>query len=158
SAHQEVVTAFEHGLVALQHLPDERHTHEQGIDLRLDLCVALLLFGEYGHILVHMRAAEPLATALGDQRRLSHISARMCGTLLWMGDNDGARAAGQRALALATAVGDLPLVAQAQARLGNVYHMLGDYTRALDCLRQAVEATPSSAHLGTTSPFPVLFR
>jgi tetratricopeptide (TPR) repeat protein len=82
----------------------------------------------------------------------------MCGTLLWMGDNDGARAAGQRALALATAVGDLPLVAQAQARLGNVYRMLGDYARALEWLRQAVEATPSRAHLGTASPFPVLFR
>jgi tetratricopeptide (TPR) repeat protein len=68
------------------------------------------------------------------------------------------RTAGQCALALATAVGDLPLVAQAQARLGNVYHMLGDYARALDFLRQAVEATPCSAHLGTASPFPVLFR
>jgi tetratricopeptide (TPR) repeat protein len=49
-------------------------------------------------------------------------------------------------------------VAQAHARLGNVYHTLGDYAQALDCLRQAVEALPFSAHVGTVSPFPVLFR
>jgi class 3 adenylate cyclase/tetratricopeptide (TPR) repeat protein len=159
SALREVVASFEQALGALQHLPDRRDTREQAIDLRLDLCgTALLPLGEHGQSLVHLRAADTLATALGDHHRLGHIAARLCATLWFMGDNAGALAAGQRALALATAVGDLPLVAHAKARLGNVYQALGDYPQALDFLRQAVEAVPFGEHIGTANVFPVIFR
>src|SRR5215471_10038094 len=37
SAHREAVAAFEQALIAVQHLPDSRDTHEQAIDLRLAL-------------------------------------------------------------------------------------------------------------------------
>jgi tetratricopeptide (TPR) repeat protein len=69
----------------------------------------------------------------------------MSNTLVGMGDNDGALVSGQRGLALATALGDLPLVGEANTRLGHVYHTLGDYPRAVDLLRQAVESLPGES-------------
>src|SRR4030095_9956527 len=116
-------------LGALQHPPDVHDTQGQAIDLRLDLHTSLFLLGEHRQNLVHLREADTLATTLGDHRRLGRVSVQMSMTLLVVGDNDGALAAGQRAVALATALGDLPL--GAQMHLGHVYHTLGDYMRAL---------------------------
>jgi len=140
SAHREAVGYFEQALVALQHLPERRDTQEQASDLRDALYTPLFMLGEHRQSLVHLREAETLATALGDQGRLGHFSVRMSNTLLGMGDNAGALASAQRAFALATPLGDLPLLVQAQMRLGHVYHTLGDYQRGLDLLRKAVEA------------------
>jgi tetratricopeptide (TPR) repeat protein len=165
SAPREAVAYFEQALVALQHLPDRRDTHEQAIDLRLDLCASLFQLGEHRQSLVHHREADTLATALGDQRRLGHVSARMSNTLLALGDTDGALASGQRAFALATALGDLSLLAQTHTRLGHTYHTLGDYPRALDLLRQAVEALPEESiryrigeRVGASPSLPVTSR
>jgi tetratricopeptide (TPR) repeat protein len=159
AALREVVGYFEQALVALQHLPDRRDTREQTIDLRLDLSVSLFALGEHRDTLVHLREAETLATALGDQRRLGLVFARLSNTLVGMGDNDGALASGQRAVALATALGDLPILADATSRLGNVYHALGDYARALELLRQAEAALAGAAlreRVGPPSPVTVV--
>jgi class 3 adenylate cyclase/tetratricopeptide (TPR) repeat protein len=167
SALREVVGYFEQALVALQHRPDQRHIQEQAIDLRLALGLygALFALGEYRQILVHLREADTLATALGDQRRLGRVSVLMSNTLLWMGDNDRALASAQHALALATALRDLPLLTQAHARLGHVYYILGDYQRALDLLRQVVEAITGESsrvrfgeRVGPASSVPLLSR
>jgi class 3 adenylate cyclase/tetratricopeptide (TPR) repeat protein len=141
SAPREAVACFEQALGALQHFPDVPDTQGQAIDLRLDLHTSLMLLGEHRQDLVHLREADTLATALGDHRRLRRVSTLMTLMLLLMGDNDGALAAGQRAVALATTFGDLPLL-HAQMQLGHVYYILGDYARALDLLRQVVEALP----------------
>jgi class 3 adenylate cyclase/tetratricopeptide (TPR) repeat protein len=140
SAPREAVACFAQALGALQHLPDGHDTQGQAIDLRLDLHTSLFLLGEHRQNLVHLREADTLATTLGDHRRLGRVSVQMSMTLLVLGDNDGALAAGQRAVALATTLGDLPL--NAQMHLGHVYYILGDYARALALLRQVVEALP----------------
>jgi class 3 adenylate cyclase/tetratricopeptide (TPR) repeat protein len=165
SALREAVAYFEQALVALQHLPDMRHTGEQAIDLRFDLYYSLFMLGEHRQVLGILREAETLTTALGDQRRLGHVSALMSNTLVALGDNDGALASGQRARALATVLGDLPLLAQANTRLGHAYHTLGDYQRALDLLRQAVETFPEESsrerfgeRVGTGIPLSVVSR
>src|SRR4029453_8409599 len=165
SAHREAVGYFEQALVALQHLPDGRETQEQAIDLRDALYIPLFVLGEHRQSLVHLREAETLATALGDQRRLGHFSVLISNTLLVMGDNAGALASAQRALAVATALGDLPLQAQTQMRLGHVYHTLGDYQRGLELLRKAVEALSeeplrerSGGPVAPTRILPVLSR
>jgi tetratricopeptide (TPR) repeat protein len=145
SALREAVGYFEQAMVALQHLPEVRDTREQAIDLRLDLYTSLFQLGEYRQTLVHLREAETLATTLGDQRRLGCVSDYMSNLLVAMGDNDGAFVSGQRLLALATALGDLSLLTQAHIRLGFVYHVLGDYQRAVGLLRQAVEALPEAS-------------
>jgi len=112
SAHREAVGYFEQALVALQHLPERRDTQEQASDLRDALYTPLFMLGEHRQSLVHLREAETLATALGDQGRLGHFSVRMSNTLLGMGDNAGALASAQRAFALATPLGDLPICAR----------------------------------------------
>ena len=51
--------------------------------------------------------------------------------------------AGQRAVALAAAPGDVSLQIEANQLLGQVYHALGDYPRAVACFGRAVASIPS---------------
>ena len=51
SAHREAVGYFEQALSALPHLPEQRDTREQAIDLRLALRSALCPSGDFGRIL-----------------------------------------------------------------------------------------------------------
>ena len=74
SAYREAVGYFEQALSALPHLPEQRDTREQAIDLRLALRSALLPSGDLGRILAALREAEALAEALDDPRRLGQIS------------------------------------------------------------------------------------
>jgi predicted ATPase len=74
SAYREAVGYFEQALGALLHLPEQRDTHEQAIDLRLALCLALRPSGDLGHILACLREAESLAEAFDDPRRLGQVS------------------------------------------------------------------------------------
>jgi predicted ATPase len=70
SAHREAVGYFEQALSALPHLPEQRDTLEQAIDLRLALRTALFPSGNVGRILALLREAESLAEALDDPHRL----------------------------------------------------------------------------------------
>jgi class 3 adenylate cyclase/tetratricopeptide (TPR) repeat protein len=136
SANREEVVCYEQALAALQHLPASRTTHEQAIDLRLDLEGALGLFAEFGQRLDHLRTAETLAQALDDPRRLGRAAAALIHYWWQTGDYHDAIAAGQRALAAAG--GDVGLQALAHFHLGQVYYTLGDYRRAIDILGQNV--------------------
>jgi predicted ATPase len=138
SAYREAVGYFEQALSALPHLPEQRDTHEQAIDLRLTLRSALRLLGDYGRVLTYLREAESLAVALDDQRRLGQVSIFLSTHFYLLGAYDQAIAAGQHALTLATATGDGVLHALAHQYLGIAYHAQGDYRRAIDCFGQAV--------------------
>jgi DNA-binding winged helix-turn-helix (wHTH) protein/tetratricopeptide (TPR) repeat protein len=137
SAYREAVGYFEQALSALPHLSETRDTLAQAIDLRLALRSALRLLGDFGRILVYLREAESLAAALDDQHRLGQVSVFLSVHFFLMGAHDQAIAAGQRALALATAGGDVILQALAHQYLGIASQRLGDYRRAIDCLKQA---------------------
>jgi tetratricopeptide (TPR) repeat protein len=140
SAHREAVVCFEQALMALRHLPEQRDTREQAIDLRLALRSALLPSGDSERILMLLREAEALAVALDDPRRLGHISGFLSVHFRNMGAYDQAIATAQRALALATAGGDAVVHALANLYLGAAYWAQGEYLRAIDCLRQSVES------------------
>jgi class 3 adenylate cyclase/tetratricopeptide (TPR) repeat protein len=138
SAYREAVVYYEQALNTLPHLPEQRNTREQAIDLRLALRTALFPSGDFGRILAALREAEALAAALDDPHRLAQVSFFLSNYFYNMGAHDQAIAAGQRALALATAGGDVVLCALANRYLGGAYLYQGDYRRAIDCLRQAV--------------------
>jgi tetratricopeptide (TPR) repeat protein len=138
SAHREAMAYFEQALSTLDHLPPQRTTHEQAIDLRLVLRQALRPLGESPRIIAALREAEALAEALDDPRRLGRVSIALAAHLGRMGAYDQAIAAAQRALALATAVGDVALQALANLRLVPAYIVQGDYPRAIDCCEQAM--------------------
>ena len=138
SAYREAVGYFEQALSALPHLPEQRDTREQAIDLRLALRSALLPSGDFGRILALLREAEALAEALDDPRRLGQVSVLLSYHFYLRGAYDQAIAAAQRALALATASGEVVLQALANLCLGRAYLAQGDYRRAIDCLGQTV--------------------
>jgi predicted ATPase/class 3 adenylate cyclase len=140
SAPREAAAAFEQALAALQHLPDSRTTREQGIDLRFDLRNVLHPLGESRRLLDHLRQAEPLAEALGDQRRLGHLAGYLSVCLRHQGNIDEALASAQRVLAIGTALGDIGLQVTANSFLGEAYlWILNDYRQAVEALRQNVE-------------------
>jgi tetratricopeptide (TPR) repeat protein len=126
------VGSFEQALSALPHLPEQRHTREQAIDLRLALHNALLPSGDSGHILACLREAEALAVGLDDSRRLGQVSHFLSYHFYQRGTYDQAIAFGQHALALATASGDGVLQAMTNRTLGIAYQAQGDYRRAID--------------------------
>ena len=138
SAYREAGGYFEQALSALPHLPEQRATREQAIDLRLALRNALLPSGDSGRSLAALREAESLAAALDDPRRLGEVSRFLSFHFYQRGAYDQAIATAQRALALATAGGDVVQQAMANRNLGIAYHAQGDYRRAIDCHRQAI--------------------
>jgi class 3 adenylate cyclase/tetratricopeptide (TPR) repeat protein len=138
SAHREAVGYFEQALSALSHLPEQRNTREQAIDLRLALRSALRPFGDFGRILAALHEAEALAAALDDPRRLTRVSLFLSTHFRVTGAYDQAIAAAQRALMLATAGGEVVLQALANLRLGAASQAQGNYRRAIACLGQTV--------------------
>ena len=146
SAYREAVGCYEQALAALEHLPAQRATREQAVDLRLALRSALRPLGDFGRILAYLREAEILAEALDDPRRLGQSSLFLSNYFYIMGTYDQATTAGQRALALATADGDVVLQALANQYLGLAYQAQGDYRRAIDCLGQTVTSLDGARH------------
>jgi len=146
SAHREAVAYYEQALSALQHLPAQRGTHEQAIDLQLALRTALFPLGHFRRILAVLREAEALAVALDDPRRLGQVALSLSNHCYFMGTYDQAITAAQRALALATAHGEVILQARANQFLGVAYQAQGDYPRAIDCFGQAVASLDETQH------------
>jgi tetratricopeptide (TPR) repeat protein len=140
AAFREAVASFEQALKALAHLPEPGDTRVLALDLRLALGGALDALGEHGRRRALLGEAEALARVLDDRARLGRVLAQMAHVLRTTGDLDGAIAAGQQALALAAALGDSALQVQASHRLGQAYHVIGDFGRAAELLRQNVEA------------------
>ncbi len=138
SAYREAVACFEQALTALRHLPEQRHTQEQAIDLCDDLSNALQALGEFGQRFPYLREAETLAAVLGDQRRLWRICTHMTHAFWATADYDNALTCGQRALTLAAAIGETVQQARVNGFLGTVYFSLGDYRRAIDVFKQAI--------------------
>ena len=138
SAYREAVGSFEQALSALPHLPEQRDTREQAIDLRLALRSALFPSGDFGRILACLREAEALAAALDDPRRLAQVSLFLSNHFRVMGVYDQAIAAAQRALALATAGGEVVLHAWRTSTSAKPTRSQGDYRRAIDCFGQTV--------------------
>jgi predicted ATPase/class 3 adenylate cyclase len=138
SAYRAVVVSYEQALAALEHLPHERETFEQAIDLRLTLRQALTTLEEVERALTHLHTAETLATALNDQRRLGRVWQSLVAAYRGVGDTDRALTYGRRCHTLATTLGDMELQIGVNHRLGQLYYDLGDYHRAMACMKSNV--------------------
>jgi tetratricopeptide (TPR) repeat protein len=138
SSYHEAVDYFEQALSTLGHLPEQRDTCEQAIDLRLALRTALNPRGESERVLAYLREAEALAAALDDPHRLGRIAGHLSVQFYYGGVYDQAIAVAQHTHALATASGDVVLHALANHYLGIAYQAQGDYRRAIDSLGQTV--------------------
>jgi tetratricopeptide (TPR) repeat protein len=136
SAHHEAVGYFEQALSVLAHLPEQRDTREQSIDIRLSLRSALFPSGDSERIVTYLCEAETLAAALNDPHRLGQIAGFLSADFRNRGAYDQSITAAQRALTLAMTGGDLVLQALANLFLGATHWAQGNYQRAIDCLGQ----------------------
>ena len=108
--------------------------HEQAIDLHLNLRTSLGSLGEEERILEHLHAAEALANALRDERRLARVSVYIARELSVQGEYEQAVTSCERAIGMARTLGDYGLEAAATLRLGSAYYCLGDYPKAVEAL------------------------
>jgi tetratricopeptide (TPR) repeat protein len=138
TAHREAAAWLEQALAALRHLPTERETMEQGIDLRLDLRTALIPLAEHGRLLECLREAEAMAEALGDRGRLGYTLSLLPHLLFLYGEPDQAVETGRYALAVVEALGDLRLQIATNFSVGLLYMEQGDYRAAIACHRWIV--------------------
>ena len=133
-AFREAAAYFDQALLSLQHLPEGRETTAQAIDLRFDLRNVLIPLGDLEPILDHLREAETLAHAAGDQRRLGRAASLLSNLFQLTGDHEGAIEAGLRARAVAEELADRSLELAANLYLGQTYCARGDYRQAVDVL------------------------
>ena len=125
----------------MRHLPEERASREQAIDIRLHLRVVLFPLGGLQRTLDHLREAEANAEHLNDHRRLGQVLASMIGCWWLMGAPERAVEYGERALAIAAALGDVVLQMRSTLSLGQAYVTMGHYRRAADYLRRTLESS-----------------
>jgi class 3 adenylate cyclase/tetratricopeptide (TPR) repeat protein len=139
SASRDAVDFLEQALAALEHLPDDRGTMEQSIDIRLDLRRALVPLADRRRIFHHMQQAESLARALGDERRLSWIAYALAHYHYLSNDQERAQEVGRRALELSGGA-DLAHEIAVNVLLGYSFHMTGNYRQATVVLRRNIDA------------------
>ena len=138
SASREAMAFFEQALSALGHLPEDRGTMEQGIDIRLDLRQALVPLADRGRIFDHMQKAEGLARTLEDERRLSWIAYALAHYHYLSHDQERAQEVGRRALELSSGV-DLAHEVAVNVLLGYSLHITGNYRQATVVLRRNID-------------------
>jgi predicted ATPase/class 3 adenylate cyclase len=155
SANREAVACFEQALEVLQHLPENRNTMEQAIDLRFELRSALLPLGEVNRVLNYLRETEALAQTLNDRRRLGQATSLLSAQFFFMSDHEQAIISGQRACTFVDALEEFALQIGARFHLGMAYLGAGDYHQSIDRLRRCVtllEDQPRQERFGLTSP------
>jgi predicted ATPase/class 3 adenylate cyclase len=140
SAYRDAVACFEQALLALTHLAEDPETLQLAFDLRMELRPWLVPFGDYDRIFENLREAEALAEARGDRRGLGIVYAYMADAFRITGQNAQAVACGERALALAHDLQDFSLQVLANMLLGHACHAVADYPRAIQLLKQNVNA------------------
>jgi tetratricopeptide (TPR) repeat protein len=155
SAYAEALTSFEGALRALDHLPRNRETLIQAIDLRLDSRDILAPLGRYGQILDYMREGERLARELGDRRRLGLVLADLGARLRNVGDHERALEASRHAVDIASELGDPALEIESSYRLAQVYFALGDLVRSSSAFLETAQALAreDTAHRATLPLF-----
>ena len=131
------------------------------MDLALELRNALFIAGELPEMFEPLQIAEATAEQLGDDVRRGQVSAVLTNSRWAVGEFDGAVEAGLRTLAIAGKLDDPALLAVANQYLGQAYHALGDYERAVTHLRSAVESLQGDLarrRVGMPSPPAVFSR
>jgi class 3 adenylate cyclase/tetratricopeptide (TPR) repeat protein len=150
SALREAVACLEQALAALAHLPEERKTLEQAIDLRLELRAVLFPLGELSRIVEALGDAARIADAIGDRRRLGRALALTGNYYYEIAQSDSSIEYADRALVIAQELGDPGLEASVRFLLGQNHYGVGNYARAIDVLAKTVaaaETQPSVTYL-----------
>src|SRR5262249_14620073 len=133
--HREAISRFEGALTALRHRPESRDTIERFVDICLDLRYSTSGLADFVRMSAHLRAAEPFARRLDDERRLGWVHAYMGYYLRTMRPPDEARPFTQSARAIAETTGDRELAIEADYQQGMAFLYSGDHAGAQELLR-----------------------
>ena len=142
SANREAAAYFEQALDALRRLPENPDAIAESLDLRFDLCSALLPLGEWERMGALLDEAEALAEAAGDQRRLGRALNYKVIQFTQAGDFAAALQAGLRALAIGQSQADVALQVVANSYLGWAYVARGECREAVRHCEAALALIP----------------
>jgi class 3 adenylate cyclase/tetratricopeptide (TPR) repeat protein len=161
SALQDARAWYEQALGALEALPVNQFTLEQGFEIRLELRAVLTQLAQLRLALERLREAEALSERLNDD----HRRARVCSVLMTLhtllGELDEAVATGTRALEMAGRLGDLRLRIPTTSYLEQAQYYRGEYKRVVELATDALEALPADwvyEHFGMVAPASVYAR
>jgi predicted ATPase/class 3 adenylate cyclase len=153
SEYPEAIAFLKESLAAAERLPSDADRTIHEIDIRFELRNALWARGRLVEGLDYLRQAEPLAAALGDQRRLARLMAHKSSNYLVLGENARALECGQETLSLARELEDFALQVDANQFLGVLYTSLGDFRRALEYLEANVASLGPERRRGRFGDF-----
>jgi class 3 adenylate cyclase/tetratricopeptide (TPR) repeat protein len=139
-ANREAIQRFERALEMLERLPESLDRAGQAIDLRLDLCSPSLQLGRLDEVLRLCGETEPLAKALGDQRRLADVYSHLSNYHYMKGEPDTATEFGRLCLSMSTGIDEASFPHSPRQYLGTCYHVLGRYPEAVTVLTEHIEA------------------
>src|SRR6516162_7624006 len=138
-ANADAVRFFERSLTLLKKLPETRDNLERAVDIRFQLRNALLPLGETDRILRSLDELDPILARLGDKQRSAQYAAFRCNHHFLIGQQRRAIEFGETGVCLARECGDRVVLGQSLFRLGQSYHALGEYRRAISLLEQGLE-------------------
>ncbi len=140
SADRAALAWYDQSLVAIDHLPAGRERDEQAIDVRLDLRGPLFRLADFRRLISVLQEARSLAAASDDRPRLAWTLAFLAANHTFQtGDLDQAMEDIQRAEQIAAGLGDFELTIVVSSYLGQVLFGMGEYGRAIEVLRGALE-------------------
>ena len=158
-AWREAIYLLEQALDALSHLPASPRSIERGIEVRLDLRVALGPVGDFQQIRQRLAEARDLAAETGNDLKLAQVDTSACISLSLLGGLDDAVEAGRQALEAATRFDDPASQLNAIFALGQAYWYRGDIAEGEQVLLQGLPLVRGPLRLqrtGTTGTASVL--
>ena len=146
ASHREAVQCFDHAVAALAQLSMTPERLAADVDLRFDLRNSLVPLGAVATVRERLREAESIAARLGDRRRLGWIASYSAFEANLAGRYATAVDAGERALSAAHDGDDATkLRVHANYCLAIAYYSLGDFGRAVDAGRRAIDRLGDAA-------------
>jgi tetratricopeptide (TPR) repeat protein len=149
SANIESVMCFERALDAVNRLPVTDDTLRQAVDIRIALRYPLSRLGKVARFGALLEEAEPIASRLGDGRRMALVASGRCHFHLGVGDNDRATEAAERAVMIARSLGDRELEGEAMYYAALPLMALGRYREAARPVRALVDSLERDSPPGT---------
>ncbi len=148
SAHRDAITYFEQALESLEHLPENRQTLEQAINIRVDLGPALIAIRGFTvpEVKTVYSQAREMCERLGDTPQLFPVLWGLSRVYNFRGEAQSARELGEQLLTLAQRVQDPALVLEAHHTLWATLFTLGEFTAAQDHSEQGIEFYDPQQH------------
>ena len=119
SAFKEAELWYRSAIEAWNHLPESRAKSELGFDLRIDLYIPVLTYGDITPVFEVLESAEGLAAAIADNDRLSRVAGCLAQACWWIADYPRALELAKRALSVGPEGRALMTLAWTESALGD---------------------------------------